>query len=61
METKIITKAGSVQRVEITLYNNGTRYQAGLMSGYGWELTFIRGCSFKTLKGAERWAAKKLA
>jgi hypothetical protein len=59
--TKIITKAGTTKKITIGQNGREASYIATVTWGEGWEE--VRGSSrtFKTLKGAERWAAKQLA
>lgn len=57
---KVITKANSKTFVRIT--PNGTdEFLASLLQGQGDEQIYLDGRWFKTIAGAERWAAKQLA
>ena len=50
-------------RTEITQINTtaGPRYLACLVNGSGFDQVFIASKTFKTLKGAQRWAERKRA
>jgi hypothetical protein len=60
--TKNIEKRNSKSRVEIqSASRDGSLYLASYVQGNGFEYVYFEGRYFKTVKGAEKWAAKKLS